>query len=137
MKGIPLHKRGYKLELAKAPSREDIAYLMINSSGYSWYTNQKSYITNTIIDIDIDIKKINKNSTSSYNDDNNIKYNILLDPFCGCGTIPVEGTSIIFVLPPGQLRKDHVPCDNTILYDKTKWENHIKHYNKKSLKIEK
>lgn len=74
----PLHQRGYRLETAKAPLREDIAFAMLYSSGW-----KPRYICS---------------------DSQTLPYNGLLDPFCGSGTILIEAASILAGLPPGRLR---------------------------------
>jgi putative N6-adenine-specific DNA methylase len=43
----------------------------------------------------------------------------LLDPFCGSGTIPIEGAAMLAGLPPGRLR--HAPLEGTVWYNPTEW----------------
>lgn len=67
--GNPLHRRGYRLETAKAPLREDLAAAMLLAVGFDGTTP-------------------------------------LIDPFCGSGTIAIEGALISAHIPPGLLRED-------------------------------
>jgi putative N6-adenine-specific DNA methylase len=78
----PLHQRGWRLETAKAPLREDIAYAMLYAAGCTDYEG-------------------------------------LLDPFCGAGTIAIEGASMKAGLPPGRLRD--VALKGTPLYNPDQW----------------
>lgn len=95
----PLHKRGYRLETAKAPLREDLAFAMIYVSGWK--------PRNTITD-----------------DNEGFAYGGLLDPFCGSGTILIEAASILAGLPPGRLRP--APLGGTKMYDPLLWKSLIK-----------
>ncbi len=94
----PLHRRGYKLDVGKAPLREDLAYGFLYSLGWSNYSYN------------------NTNSSS--------KAQCLIDPFCGSGTIIIEGASMALGLPPGRLRS--APCQFTNLHDKELWEEMVK-----------
>ena len=78
----PLHQRGYRLETAKAPLREDIAYSMLYAAGLQ-------------------------------------KYQGLLDPMCGSGTIAIEGAAMKLGLPPGRLRK--LSLDGTAFHSPELW----------------
>jgi 23S rRNA G2445 N2-methylase RlmL len=106
----PLHQRNYRLEVGKAPLREDIAYSLLYSAGWkpSWTTKSKlskrrrKYVATEPIDI---------------------AYTSLMDPFCGSGTIPIEAAAMISGLPPGRLHK--APFDGTIWYDEQKWNDSI------------
>lgn len=91
--GSPLHERGYRLETAKAPLREDIAFAMLFLSGWK----------------------------PRYNDSDcpDLKYNGLLDPFCGSGTILIEAASMLTLLPPGRLRP--APLGGTPFFNKEGW----------------
>jgi putative N6-adenine-specific DNA methylase len=71
----PLHRRGYRLETSKAPLREDLAYAMLYNGGWR-----------------------------SSSDDTRRSHDIILDPFCGSGTIAIEGAAMVAGLPPGRLR---------------------------------
>ncbi len=71
----PLHRRGYRLQTAKAPLREDLAYAMLYGSGW----------------------------LPAWNPDP-CPYEILLDPMCGSGTIAIEGAAMAVGLAPGRLR---------------------------------
>jgi putative N6-adenine-specific DNA methylase len=66
--GELLHRRGYRLETAKAPLRETLAAGLLLASGWD--------------------------GTAP-----------LLDPFCGSGTIPIEGALMAASLPPGRSRE--------------------------------
>ena len=91
----PLHQRGYRLQTAKAPLREDIAFAMLHSSGW---------------------RPIYEGG-----DDAEFKYGGLLDPFCGSGTILIEAASIVAGLPPGRLRP--APLGGTHFFDPTRWKS--------------
>jgi 23S rRNA G2445 N2-methylase RlmL len=54
----------------------------------------------------------------------------LLDPFCGSGTIVIEGTAMALGLPPGRFRI-HSPFQGTILEDQTKWSQLLSETNKR------
>eukprot|EP00536_Pseudo-nitzschia_multiseries_P014499 jgi/Psemu1/327564/estExt_fgenesh1_pg.C_7140005 len=97
----PLHRRGYRTEFAKAPLREDLAFAMLFAAGWtpSW----------TIDDKDI----------------TNEQWQGLVDPFCGSGTIAIEGAAMILGLPPGRFR-DHSPFQGTKLEDSKKWSTAIR-----------
>jgi putative N6-adenine-specific DNA methylase len=62
--GAPLHMRGYRQELAKAPLRETLAAAMLLASRWP-----------------MDV--------------------LLMDPFCGSGTIPIEAALLARRIPPG------------------------------------
>jgi putative N6-adenine-specific DNA methylase len=79
----PLHKRGYRLEGGKAPLREDLAFSLLYSAGYSC--------------------------------------GALLDPFCGSGTILIEGAAMAFGLPPGRLRR--APMSGSRLRSEIAWKS--------------
>jgi putative N6-adenine-specific DNA methylase len=87
----PLHRRGYKLDVRKAPLREDIAFGFLHALGWS-----------------------QDESSSS----------CLIDPFCGSGTIVIEGACMVFGFPPGRLRP--APLQYTNFYDKNLWNDLIK-----------
>jgi 23S rRNA G2445 N2-methylase RlmL len=93
----PLHRRGYKLDVGKAPLREDIAYAFLYSLGWSKHINNPS--------------------------SNKLSKHCLIDPFCGSGTIVIEGANMALGLPPGRLRS--APCQFTNLCDKELWEEMI------------
>lgn len=87
---LPLHKRGYKLDVRKAPLREDIAFGLLYDMG--WADNKE---------------------TSTHTS------KCLIDPFCGSGTILIEGAMMALGIPPGCLRS--APCEHTSLYDENLW----------------
>ena len=91
----PVHQRGYRLETAKAPLREDLAFAMLYCS--EWKPRYKG------------------------NDNQALNYGGLLDPFCGSGTILIEAASTMAGLPPGRLRP--VPVGGTHLFDPLLWKS--------------
>jgi 23S rRNA G2445 N2-methylase RlmL len=78
----PLHNRGYRLETSKAPLREDIAYAMLFAAGWAQ----------------------SKNMLGNHICGNVPPMRYLLDPFCGSGTIIIEGALMSLGIPPGFLR---------------------------------
>lgn len=88
----PMHRRGYRLETAKAPLREDLAYGMLYSAGFRYLPNSMKHTTT---------------------------YMSVLDPFCGSGTIAIEAAAIAAGLPPGRLRPP--PMDGTVLFNSKAW----------------
>jgi len=106
----PLHKRGYKLEVAKAPLREDLAFALLRCAG--WGTNPAMTSSNFHGD---------RKTNSYYNS------NFLLDPFCGSGTILIEGAAMAVGLPPGRLRPP--PLWGTTLFDDDGWRKLVEKYN--------
>ncbi len=100
----PLHQRGYRQQVAKAPLREDIAYAMLFSAGWipSWGTQDDDQNTTT----------------------GNI-WQGLVDPFCGSGTIPIEGAAMMLGLPPGRFRENS-PFQGTVLEDERKWSSIVR-----------
>eukprot|EP00957_Ditylum_brightwellii_P177897 13550177-Ditylum_brightwellii.AAC.1 len=106
----PLHKRGYKLEVAKAPLREDLAFALLRCAG--WGTNPAMTSSNFHGD---------RKTNSYYNS------NFLLDPFCGSGTILIEGAAMAVGLPPGRLRPP--PLWGTKLFDDDGWRKLVEKYN--------
>mmetsp|Transcript_51724 Transcript_51724/g.124837 ORF Transcript_51724/g.124837 Transcript_51724/m.124837 type:complete len:668 (+) Transcript_51724:69-2072(+) len=99
----PLHQRHYRLETAKAPLREDIAYAMLIASGFvpSCYNSHLS------------------NDNARHRHNHPVK--LLVDPFCGSGTIPIEGASMALGLPPGRLKG--CPFQGTVWEDKRQWND--------------
>ena len=89
----PIHRRGYRLETAKAPLREDIAFAMLFGAGL-----RPEY----------------------HKDEKNDGFSGLMDPFCGSGTIAIEGAAMMVGLPPGRLRE--APLKGTYLYNPQKWD---------------
>ena len=87
----PLYKRGYREEFGKAPLREDIVYAMLRTAEWKPVAPGE-----------------------------NAKFDALLDPFCGSGTIPIEAAAIRQGLPPGRLRP--APFWGTKFYQPDKWE---------------
>lgn len=89
----PLHQRGYRLETAKAPLREDIAYGLLYAAGWTPQRNND--------------REFSHQTTG------------LLDPFCGSGTIAIEAAAVAMGLPPGRLRPS--PFLGTLLHDEYRW----------------
>lgn len=103
----PLHRRGYRLETAKAPLREDLSYSLLYSAGWKPWLLPKG-----------------KHGTDGSSGDNSVdslaRTGTLLDPFCGSGTIVLEAAAIALGLPPGRLRP--APFQRTALYDPHLWQ---------------
>eukprot|EP00588_Corethron_pennatum_P010656 CAMPEP_0194274592 /NCGR_PEP_ID=MMETSP0169-20130528/7638_1 /TAXON_ID=218684 /ORGANISM="Corethron pennatum, Strain L29A3" /LENGTH=451 /DNA_ID=CAMNT_0039017827 /DNA_START=1 /DNA_END=1356 /DNA_ORIENTATION=- len=74
--GSPLHRRGYRLASGKAPLREDIAHAMLICGGW------KSRLPDAM-------------------EKSDGRFPHLLDPFCGSGTIVIEGARMAAGIPPG------------------------------------
>uniref|UniRef100_A0A7S4EEP9 Ribosomal RNA large subunit methyltransferase K/L-like methyltransferase domain-containing protein n=1 Tax=Pseudo-nitzschia australis TaxID=44445 RepID=A0A7S4EEP9_9STRA len=49
----------------------------------------------------------------------------LVDPFCGSGTIAIEGTAMMLGLPPGRFRNCS-PFQGTLLEDSKKWSSEVR-----------
>lgn len=95
----PLHQRGYRLEPAKAPLREDLTFAFLMSAGW-----QPAYTISSRL----------KSSSQRP------KYTSFIDPFCGSGTLAIEAAAMATGLAPGRLRP--APLTGTKLYDPKKWE---------------
>ena len=95
----PLHRRGYRLEGAKSPLREDLAYALLYGSGWR--------------------------STNNNDADEFPRLTHLLDPCCGSGTIPIEGAAIAAGMPPGRLRP--APLTGSSLANESLWKRLISH----------
>ena len=80
----PLHRRGYRIETSKGPLREDLAYAMLYNGGWG--------------------NSLGSADTSSRSATTHDDCWLLLDPFCGSGTIAIEGAAMVAGLPPGRLR---------------------------------
>lgn len=96
----PIHQRGYRLQTAKAPLREDLAYAMLWSAGW-----KPQYYD------DLDEDDLAKDTRV---------FSGLLDPLCGSGTIAIEGAAMAAGLPPGRLRP--APLGGTRLQNGGKWK---------------
>ncbi len=99
----PLHRRGYRLASGKAPLREDIAYGLLYSLGWG-----RGGLNNGEIDLSLGT------TTATH----------MVDPFCGSGTILIEGASMRLGLPPGRLRD--APFEHSRLYNRRRWNRMIK-----------
>jgi putative N6-adenine-specific DNA methylase len=110
----PLHQRGYRYQVAKAPLREDLAFSMLFTAGWipSWMS-----------DFEGD------------NDTSDDEWEGLMDPFCGSGTIAIEGAAMAAGLPPGRLKP--APFQGTTLEDSSKWECLVHNACFKAMNIEK
>jgi putative N6-adenine-specific DNA methylase len=97
----PLHRRGYRLETAKAPLREDLAFALLYCAGW-----RPSY------------------GTTNKDKETNNRYSGLLDAFCGSGTIAIEGAAMAAGLPPGRLRP--APLTGTLFYNSKRWNALVK-----------
>jgi len=93
----PLHRRGYRLQGAKSPLREDLAYGLLFGSGW----RRHNYANN----------------------DEMLRFTHLLDPCCGSGTLPIEGAAIAAGVPPGRLRSE--PMSGSFLADELLWKRLI------------
>mmetsp|Transcript_51723 Transcript_51723/g.124834 ORF Transcript_51723/g.124834 Transcript_51723/m.124834 type:complete len:680 (+) Transcript_51723:69-2108(+) len=109
----PLHQRHYRLETAKAPLREDIAYAMLIASGFlpSYYN---SHLSN-------DNAHHRHNLPQREEKKKKKLMKLLVDPFCGSGTIPIEGAAMVLGLPPGRLKG--CPFQGTVWEDKRQWKD--------------
>lgn len=96
---IPLHQRGYRQQVAKAPLREDLAFAMLFTAGWTPVWNLDD---TTVPDRE---------------------WQGLVDPFCGSGTIAIEGAAMMLGLPPGRLRD--TPFKGLLLEDKQKWSTEV------------
>ncbi|KAL7499952.1 hypothetical protein ACHAWT_008005 [Skeletonema menzelii] len=108
----PLHRRGYRLKPHRAPLREDLAYALLMAGGLlpCWDLRQQ----------------FSKNSDDSFAADlpspssRGTNHRILFDPFCGSGTIAIEGASLQLGLPPGRFHP--APLDGTCFFNPVLWE---------------
>jgi len=96
----PLHQRGYRKQVAKAPLREDLAFAMLFKAGWTpaWTLHDTKMAGN--------------------------EWQGLVDPFCGSGTIAIEGAAMMLGLPPGRLR-DRSPFQGTLLEDAQNWSTTV------------
>lgn len=106
----PIHQRGYRLETAKAPLREDLAFAFLYSAGWkpAYSLHAQTVRTPT--------------------------FTSFLDPFCGSGTLPIEAAAMTAGLPPGRLRV--APMKGTCLYDPPKWKRLVTNALQKSTTID-
>ena len=95
----PLHRRGYRLATAKAPLREDLAFAMLYSAGWSAKHADSDHSQSTPVPL---------------------PFTGFLDPFCGSGTIAIEAASMALGLPPGRLRP--APLAGTVLHHPRDWQ---------------
>ena len=97
-----VYAKGYRLEMAKAPLREDIVYALVQSCLGDKGVRQESVIHKNLFKPNI----------------------IIIDPFCGSGTIAIEAAAYMMNLLPGRLRPS--PLRGTTLHDPTLWEEIIR-----------
>jgi putative N6-adenine-specific DNA methylase len=101
----PLHQRGYRLQTAKAPLREDLSFALLYSAGWRPAAQPRS------LSLTSEAAGPESRSPPRY----------LLDPFCGSGTIVIEAAAMASGLPPGRLRPP--PFAGTNMHDPTRWQN--------------
>ena len=109
----PLHQRHYRLETAKAPLREDIAYAMLIASGF-----EPSYNS---CNLSNDNGHHDHNIPQREEKDKKKQTKLLVDPFCGSGTIAIEGAAMVLNLPPGRLKG--CPFQGTIWEGSRQWKD--------------
>jgi putative N6-adenine-specific DNA methylase len=104
----PLHRRGYRLKPHKAPLREDLAYALLMSGGLmpNWDLRPQFYCS--------------KSSPHRSSERTNHRLLTLYDPFCGSGTIAIEGACLQLGLPPGRFLPP--PFDGTTFCNPALWE---------------
>jgi len=104
----PLHRRGYRLKPHKAPLREDLGYALLMSGGLMpcW---------------DLRPHSLSVGSPPPTPPSSREKKRVLLfDPFCGSGTISIEGASLQLGLPPGRFHPP--PLGGTTFCNPPLWE---------------
>ena len=94
----PLWRRGYRLDAAKAPLREDIAHALLLQAGIRGPFHRASS------DGPVGVLPIMT----------------VFDPMAGSGTIPIEAAGIMLGLAPGRLRPP--PLCHLALFDKKVWK---------------
>jgi putative N6-adenine-specific DNA methylase len=102
----PLHRRGYRLKPHKAPLREDLGYALLMSGGLMpcW---------------DLRPHSLSAGSTPPSSSIGTRRV-LLFDPFCGSGTIAIEGASLQLGLPPGRFHP--APLGGTSFCNPELWE---------------
>jgi putative N6-adenine-specific DNA methylase len=103
--GSPLHQRGYRLQTAKAPLREDVSFALLYGAGWRPPRAAGSQMMTKPASI----------STKH-----------LLDPFCGSGTIVIEAAAMANGIPPGRMRQ--APFQGTHLHDTSRWHGLVHPY---------
>jgi putative N6-adenine-specific DNA methylase len=103
----PLHQRGYRLQTAKAPLREDLAFAMLFAAGW--------------------VPDWARTGTAPGGNHDESPWTGLLDPFCGSGTIAIEGAAMAMGLPPGRLRVDQF-LDGTVWKEQQQVGNDRPHH---------
>lgn len=91
----PLHRRGYRLNPYKAPLREDLAYALLMSGGLMpCWDLQPQFSINGVDSLAAGSPPPSSRGRGTKR--------VLVDPFCGSGTIAIEGASLQLGLPPGR-----------------------------------
>ena len=103
----PLHRRGYRLKPHKAPLREDLAYALLMAGGLMPCWNLQPHFPTGAYSLRPEKQKQKQKVT-------------LFDPFCGSGTIAIEGASLQMGLPPGRFRPP--PLEGTAFCNPSLWE---------------
>lgn len=101
----PLHQRGYRLQTAKAPLREDLSFALLYCAGWRPATRR------------LRLTRAGEAAGQASGSPSRS----LLDPFCGSGTIVIEAAAMACGLPPGRLRPP--PFGGTNMHDPTRWQN--------------
>jgi putative N6-adenine-specific DNA methylase len=105
----PLHQRGYRLQTAKAPLREDLSFALLYSAGWRPAASGHRSLSLT---------------SKEPRPESRLPTRHLLDPFCGSGTIVIEAAAMASGLPPGRLRPP--PFAGTNMHDPTRWQNLVR-----------
>ena len=108
----PLHRRGYRLKPHRAPLREDLAYALLMSGGLMPCWDLRSQFA---IKSDESFAAVDSPLPSSRGTNR-----VLFDPFCGSGTIAIEGASLQLGLPPGRFHPP--PMEGTSFCNPALWE---------------
>jgi len=108
----PLHRRGYRLATAKAPLREDLAYALLLAGGLmpSWDLRSLRAL---LLQGESPSPNVLRHESSP------TPLVCLFDPFCGSGTIAIEGAGLLAKMPPGRLRPP--PLQGTRFCDESLW----------------
>ena len=109
----PLHQRGYRLAVTKAPLREDLAFAMLYDAGWI-----PTFYSSLLSNKEDDQNKKGKGKTYT------ARPRAFMDPFCGSGTLAIEAASMKAGLAPGRLRPP--PLCGIRWYDPDRWNQHLK-----------
>ena len=120
---IPMHRRGYRLSPFKAPLREDLAYALLMAGGVHPRWDLRP-LRSLLLKHDDTVGDSNLNHEGKRSSETQMKEQpesiTLFDPFCGSGTIAIEGAAILAGLPPGRFRPP--PLEGTSFSDANLWE---------------